>query len=98
MFPGVVLPRADHGVLEDALLDAIARKGLKAVPWFVDKIIQIYEMMLVRHGFMIVGGALGGKTSAYKVLANTLGELQDSQLMDEYKVSSSCTNASGMSQ
>ena len=86
MFPSVVLPCPDHGVLEDALLDSIARLGLKVVPWFVDKIIQIYEMMLVRHGFMIVGGALGGKTSAYKVLANTLGELHDSQLMEEYRV------------
>ena len=86
LFPGIVLPRSDHGVLEDAMLDAIARMGFKDVPWFVDKIIQIYEMMLVRHGFMIVGGPLAGKTSAYKVLAITLGELHDSQLMEEFKV------------
>ena len=35
---------------------------------------------------MIVGDAMGGKTSAYKVLAAALGDLQTSGLLEEYKV------------
>ena len=43
-------------------------------------------MILVRHGLMIVGEPLGGKTMAYQVLADALGDLQHSGLMDEYRV------------
>lgn len=72
MFPGVEVPNFERGELIDCLLKELQRRNLQATPWFVEKCIQIYEMILVRHGLMIVGEPLGGKTCAYQVEFCTL--------------------------
>ncbi|RMX56942.1 hypothetical protein pdam_00011068, partial [Pocillopora damicornis] len=86
LFPGITLPSPDHGVLEEALRQNSVKMGLQAVPWFVEKVVQVYEMMLVRHGFMIVGDPIGGKTSAWKVLSAALTELGKDEDSDEVGV------------
>ncbi|XP_072535232.1 dynein axonemal heavy chain 3 [Salminus brasiliensis] len=86
LFPGVVLPTPDYELLLKALNDNITKLKLQPVPWFISKIIQVYEMMLVRHGFMIVGDPLGGKTSAYKVLAGALKDLYEGGVVEEFAV------------
>ncbi|XP_055941760.1 dynein axonemal heavy chain 3-like [Argiope bruennichi] len=75
LFPGVTLPKPDYTVLYKALCDNIEKRNLQPVPWFINKIIQIYEMILVRHGLMIVGDPMGGKTCAYQILAAGLTDI-----------------------
>lgn len=41
LFPGITLPSPDHGVLEEALRKNIRKMELQAVPWFVDKVVQV---------------------------------------------------------
>ncbi|KAJ8047551.1 Dynein heavy chain 3, axonemal [Holothuria leucospilota] len=92
LFPGIKMPSPDHGLLEDCLKENIKKKQLQAVPWFIEKIIQIYEMILVRHGLMIVGDTIAGKTNAFKVLAGALKDLKEKNLMEEQWVESVILN------
>ncbi|XP_078610604.1 dynein axonemal heavy chain 3-like isoform X1 [Branchiostoma floridae x Branchiostoma japonicum] len=86
LFPGVVLPEPDYAQFLDAVKDNMKKRNLQPHPWHIEKITQVYEMMLVRHGFMIVGDPMGGKTMAYKVLAGALSDLHAAGLMNEFNV------------
>lgn len=57
------------------------------VPWFIEKVIQLHEMMKVRHGFMVVGKALGGKTCCYQILTAALEEISVLDEVNELPVS-----------
>ena len=55
LFPGVERPAFDYGPLLNAIKIAVANQGLQAVPIFMRKVIELYEMICVRHGLMVVG-------------------------------------------
>ncbi|XP_052130864.1 dynein axonemal heavy chain 3 [Frankliniella occidentalis] len=88
LFPGIKLPKPDRDELLQKLQKNLEAKNLQATEWYVEKVIQLYEMILVRHGLMLVGDPMGGKTCAYKNLADSLSDLQsDSKsTMEEHKV------------
>ena len=86
LFPGVTLPEPDRENLLNAMHNQIEALNLQPHPYFIDKIIQLYDMTIVRHGLMVVGLPFSGKTSALKVLAQSLTELKSKNLDDEMEV------------
>jgi len=88
LFPGIELPAPDHGDLIPTIDEACKmgiwikngltdtsenpKKTLQPVAAFSYKCIQLYEMILVRHGLMLVGETYGCKTSVLYVLAKAM--------------------------
>ena len=54
LFPGVKLPEPEYGEFLGAANDICAQENLQGTEFFMQKLIQTYEMMIVRHGFMLV--------------------------------------------
>ena len=92
LFPGIILPEPDYNHLMRCMKIQMDKMNLQHHPYFINKIIQLYEMILVRHGLMIVGLPFCGKTSCIKVLAASLSQLKEEGLMNECKTYISTLN------
>jgi len=54
LFPGVTLPEPNYALMTIAFNEVCASRNLQPKNSFLTKVIQTYEMMIVRHGFMLV--------------------------------------------
>lgn len=65
--------------IRQAILDACSAQNVNATEYFVGKVYQIYEMLNIRPGIMIIGESFAGKTTAYRILGKALALLQQQQ-------------------
>ncbi|XP_030383339.1 dynein heavy chain 7, axonemal [Scaptodrosophila lebanonensis] len=72
LFPGVVLPESDYVVFNQCTEWACEKQNKQCTPFVLEKVQQLYEMIVVRHGLMLVGYPFGGKSTTYRVLAEAL--------------------------
>lgn len=54
LFPGIKLQDADYSMMYKVFLEICNEQNLQPVKSFFTKIVQTYEMIIVRHGFMMV--------------------------------------------
>uniref|UniRef100_A0A803V3Y9 Dynein axonemal heavy chain 12 n=1 Tax=Ficedula albicollis TaxID=59894 RepID=A0A803V3Y9_FICAL len=86
LFPGINLPEADYNDFLECCNECCTQHNVQPVQTFIQKIIQTYEMMIVRHGFMLVGEPFSGKTKVLHVLADTLSLMKERGYGEEEKV------------
>ncbi|NXK86097.1 DYH7 protein, partial [Formicarius rufipectus] len=86
LFPGISLPEADYNDFLECANECCIRHNVQPVTTFIQKMIQTYEMMIVRHGFMLVGESFSGKTKVLHVLADTLSLMKERGYGEEEKV------------
>jgi len=77
LFPGVSLPEQDYGALVEEMKNACTRNNIQPKSIFIEKCIQLYETIMVRHGLMVVGDPYAGKSTVMKVLAEAFGHVKD---------------------
>ncbi|XP_032996859.1 dynein heavy chain 12, axonemal [Lacerta agilis] len=86
LFPGIKLPEADYNDFLECANECCKAHNVQPVKVFLEKMIQTYEMMIVRHGFMLVGEPFAGKTKVLHVLADTLSLMNERGYGDEERV------------
>eukprot|EP00746_Dinoflagellata_sp_MGD_P154845 gnl/MRDRNA2_/MRDRNA2_85065_c0_seq4.p1 gnl/MRDRNA2_/MRDRNA2_85065_c0~~gnl/MRDRNA2_/MRDRNA2_85065_c0_seq4.p1 ORF type:complete len:4104 (-),score=817.24 gnl/MRDRNA2_/MRDRNA2_85065_c0_seq4:76-11610(-) len=76
LYPGVVVPFSDYGSLMTEIENQLRKASLQIVPAFVQKITQLLETQLVRHGVMLVGLSMTGKSTDSNILSKALTQLK----------------------
>ena len=75
LFPGQIVPTPDYTDLTDRIKEHCAKNHLIPTEQFIFRCIQIYEVSVLRHGFMTVGPTGGAKTSAKNMLLDAMADL-----------------------
>ena len=69
LFPSLELPVSEYGTLQTAIEAELDRAKLQKHQFLIHKIFQFYDSRMTRHCNMLVGNPMGGKSTAWKMLA-----------------------------
>jgi len=63
-------------VLEDAIRKIAVEQNLVVSATWMTKILQLYQIQNIHHGVMMVGNSGSGKSRAWKVLLQAMGQVE----------------------
>ncbi|VDO81017.1 unnamed protein product [Schistosoma margrebowiei] len=91
LFPSIEPPTIDYSKIKNALQEECNKINLRMTPFTLTKVIQLYETKSSRHSVMIVGKALSGKSTTWRLLKavhNSLAKVPNSdfEMVTEYSL------------
>jgi dynein heavy chain len=87
LFPGIALPDQDYAELFVQMKVSCVKNNIVPKPIFLEKCIQLYETIMVRHGLMVVGDPYAGKSAVIKTLQEAMSNVKDDPKFVNVKVS-----------
>jgi dynein heavy chain len=86
LFPGVSTLGSYSAELMSKIKEQTLSMNLVPKPEFLSKVLQLHDTIQVRHGLMLVGSAMAGKSTIFEVLAKAIAALYSSapELMSSY--------------
>ena len=97
LFPGCEMPTVDYGDLLGAIKASLSEENLQHSANLILKVIQTYEAKACRHGNMLVGRTMTGKTTAWKTLQAAHGSLRKQKVPGWEKVHTYIVNPKAFS-
>ena len=79
IFPGVEVEKPEYKTVNEATAEICQQDNLQCTEYFLSKVQEMYEMISLNDGIMLVGEAFSGKTILYKVLAKVLKLLKSNE-------------------
>lgn len=76
IFPLIHITEFEECLFTKRIETILEKNRLRQTPYVIEKIKQIYYLLGIRNGVIIVGDSMSGKTTAWKTLAETLKDLK----------------------
>lgn len=85
--------------IEYAIKECLRKRALEPTAYLLEKIQQIYRMLAIADGIIIVGPSMCGKTTAWQTLADTLRDIKSNSVasITEYDVAYRIINPKSIS-
>ncbi|KAJ1568194.1 Cytoplasmic dynein 1 heavy chain 1, partial [Cladochytrium tenue] len=95
VFPGVEYVPVSLDALKKGIKEVCSKKLLQDADFWLEKVIQLYQIQNIHHGLMMVGPSGSGKSSAWRVLLEAL-EIVDGTEGSSYVIDPKAMSKEGL--